>query len=112
MESITLEKLANSLGGTPLGSLDSVITSLQDSKTCNKHSVCYIKDHKFSNSLSSNAGAVITTEEIAGKINSTKNFIIVDDPYRFRAISPRRRRHSLRNRGSRSSAGFVSKVGC
>ena len=58
MESITLEKLANSLGGTPLGSLDSVITSLQDSKTCNKHSVCYIKDHKFSNSLSSNAGAV------------------------------------------------------
>ena len=81
MESFTLEKLANSLGGTPLGSLDSVITSLQDSKTCNKHSVCYIKDHKFSNSLSSNAGAVITTEEIAGKINSTKNFIIVDDPY-------------------------------
>ena len=81
MESITLEKLANSLGGTPLGSLDSVITSLQDSKTCNKHSVCYIKDHKFSNSLSSNAGVVITTEEIAGKINNTKNFIIVDDPY-------------------------------
>ena len=57
MESITLEKLANSLGGTPLGSLDSVITSLQDSKTCNEHSVCYIKDRKFSNSLSSNAGA-------------------------------------------------------
>ena len=50
MESFTLEKLANSLGGTPLGSLDSEITSLQDSKTCNKHSVCYIKDQKFSDS--------------------------------------------------------------
>ena len=81
MESFTLEKLANLLGGTPLGSLDSVITSFQDSKICNKHSVCYIKDHKFSDSLSNNAGAVITTEEIAGKINNTKNFIIVDDPY-------------------------------
>ena len=80
MESITLEKLANSLGGTPLGSLDSVITSLQDSKTCNKHSVCYIKDHKFSDSLSNDAGAVITTEEIAGKINLS--LIHISEPTR------------------------------
>ena len=81
MESFTLEKLANLLGGTPLGSLDSVITNLHDSKTCDKHSVCYVKDHKFSDSLSNDVGAVITTEEIARKINNSKNFIIVDNPY-------------------------------
>lgn len=81
MKSFTLEKLANLLGGAPLGSIDSVITNLQDSKTCNKHSLCYLKDLKFSESLSDDAGAVITTQEIAEKLKNVKNFIIVDDPY-------------------------------
>ena len=81
MESFTLEKLANLLGGTPLGSTDSIITNLQDSKTCNRHSACYLKDHKFSESLSKDAGAVITSQEIAEKLKNVKNFIIVDDPY-------------------------------
>ena len=34
MESITLEKLAKLLGGTPLGSFDLKLLNLQDSKTC------------------------------------------------------------------------------
>ena len=81
MESFTLEKLANLLGGTPLGSLDSIITNLQDSKTCNKHAACYLKEQKFAESLSNDAGAVITSQEIAKKLKNVKNFIIVDDPY-------------------------------
>ena len=32
MESITLEKLANLIGGTPLGSFDLQLSNLQDSK--------------------------------------------------------------------------------
>ena len=81
MKSFTLEKLASLLGGTPLGSIDSIITNLQDSKTCNKHAACYLKEHKFAESLSNDAGAVITSQEIAEKIKKVKNFIIVDDPY-------------------------------
>ena len=81
MKSFTLEKLANLLGGTPLGSLDSIITNLQDSKTCNKHAACYLKEQKFAESLSNDAGAVITSQEIAEKLKNVKNFIIVDDPY-------------------------------
>ena len=81
MESFTLEKLANLLGGTPLGSIDSIITNLQDSKTCNKHAACYLKEQKFAESLSNDAGAVITSQEIAEKLKNVKNFIIVDDPY-------------------------------
>ena len=81
MKSYTLEKLAGLLGGTPLGSIDATLTNLQDSKKCNKQSVCYLKDLKFCESLSSDAGAVITTEEIAKKLKKNKNFIIVDDPY-------------------------------
>ena len=81
MKSFTLEKLANLLGGTPLGSLDSIITNLQDSKTCNKHAACYLKEQKFAESLSNDAGAVITSQEIAKKLKNVKNFIIVDDPY-------------------------------
>ena len=81
MKSFTLEKLANLLGGTPLGSIDSTITNLQDSKTCNKHAACYLKEQKFAESLSNNAGAVITSQEIAEKLKNVKNFIIVDDPY-------------------------------
>ena len=81
MKSFTLEKLAGLLGGTPLGSIDVTLTNLQDSKKCNKQSVCYLKDLKFCESLSSDAGAVITTEEIAKKLKKNKNFIIVDDPY-------------------------------
>ena len=81
MKSFTLEKLADLLGGTPLGSINVTLTNLQDSKKCNKQSVCYLKDLKFCESLSSDAGAVITTEEIAKKLKNNKNFIIVDDPY-------------------------------
>ena len=81
MKSFTLEKLADLLGGTPLGSIDVTLTNLQDSKKCNQQSVCYLKDLKFCESLSSDAGAVITTEEIAKKLKNNKNFIIVDDPY-------------------------------
>ena len=81
MKSFTLEKLANLLGGTPLGSIDSIITNLQDSKTCNKHAACYLKEQKFAESLSNDAGAVITSQEIAEKLKNVKNFIIVDDPY-------------------------------
>ena len=81
MKSFTLEKLANLLGGTPLGSIDSIITNLQDSKTCNKHAACYLKEQKFAESLSIDAGAVITSQEIAEKLKNVKNFIIVDDPY-------------------------------
>lgn len=81
MKSFTLEKLADLLGGTPLGSINVTLTNLQDSKKCNKQSVCYLKDQKFCESLSSDAGAVITTKEIAKKLKNNKNFIIVDDPY-------------------------------
>ena len=47
MESITLEKLAKLLGGTPLGSFDLKLLNLQDSKVCDEHSICYLKDQKF-----------------------------------------------------------------
>ena len=81
MESFTLEQLAKLIGGTPLGSYDLKITQLQDSKFCDSSSVCYAKDKKFIDSLSPKAGAVITTKDLTTQIQSTKNFIIVDDPY-------------------------------
>ena len=59
MESITLEKLAKLLGGTPLGSFDLKLLNLQDSKVCDEHSICYLKDQKFIDTLSNKAGAVI-----------------------------------------------------
>ena len=80
MESITLEKLAKLLGGTPLGSFDLDLFYLQDSKVCDERSVCYLKDKKFIDTLSNKAGAVITSRELADQINN-KNLIIVEDPY-------------------------------
>ena len=80
MESITLEKLAKLLGGTPLGSFDLDLFHLQDSKVCDERSVCYLKDKKFIDTLSNKAGAVITSRELADQINN-KNLIIVEDPY-------------------------------
>ena len=81
MESFTLEQLAKLIGGTPLGSFDLKISHLQDSKACDSASICYVKDNKFIDSLSAEAGAVITTEALAADIKSTQNFIVVDDPY-------------------------------
>ena len=80
MESITLEKLANLIGGTPLGSFDLQLSNLQDSKECDEHSVCYLKDEKFINTLSNNAGAVITNQVLADQLTE-QNLIVVDDPY-------------------------------
>ena len=80
MESFTLEQLAKLIGGTPLGSSDLKISHLQDSKVCDNGSICYVKDKKFIDSLSSEAGAVITTKDLAADIKAT-DFIIVDDPY-------------------------------
>ena len=80
MESITLEKLANLIGGTPLGPFDLQLSNLQDSKECDEDSVCYLKDKKFINTLSSNAGAVITNQELADQLTE-QNLIVVDDPY-------------------------------
>ena len=80
MESFTLEQLAKLIGGTPLGSFDLKISHLQDSKVCDRASICYVKDKKFIDSLSSEAGAVITTKDLAADIKAT-DFIIVDDPY-------------------------------
>lgn len=86
MKSFTLEKLAELLGGTPLGSFDLEIQFLQDSKTCSQDSICYVKDQKFIEHLNPNAGAVITTEEISQKISNIKNFVIVQDPYLSYAV--------------------------
>ena len=81
MESFTLEQLAKLIGGTPLGSFDFKISYLQDSKVCDSTSICYVKDKKFIDTLSSEAGAVITTTALLEDIGSTQNFIVVDDPY-------------------------------
>ena len=62
MESFALEKLAVELNGTPLGAKDSLFTNLQDSRTCDENSLCFVRDAKFLATLSPNAGAVITTE--------------------------------------------------
>ena len=67
--------------GTPEGSLELKLTNLQDSKTCDTQSICYLKDQKFCESLSKDAGAVIATKELAEQLVNNKNFIIVDDPY-------------------------------
>ena len=81
MESFTLEQLAKLIGGTPLGSFDFKISYLQDSKVCDSTSICYVKDKKFIDSLSSEAGAVITTKALVEDIGTTQNFIVIDDPY-------------------------------
>ena len=81
MESFALEKLAVKLNGTPLGAKDSLFTNLQDSRTCDEYSLCFVRDSKFLKTLSPNAGAVITTEALANEITATQNFIIVDNPY-------------------------------
>jgi len=81
MESITLERLSKLIGGTPLGSLDLELSNFQDSKDCNEQSICFVKSKKFIDTLSSSAGAVITTQEIADQLTNNKNFIIVKDPY-------------------------------
>ena len=81
MESFTLEQLAKLIGGTPLGSFNFKISYLQDSKVCDSTSICYVKDKKFIDTLSSEAGAVITTTALLEDIGSTQNFIVVDDPY-------------------------------
>ena len=77
MESITLERLSELIGGIPLGSLDLELSNLQDSKDCNEQSICFIKSKKFIDTLSSSAGAVITTQEIADQLTNYKNFITV-----------------------------------
>lgn len=81
MESFALGKLAVKLNGTPLGAKDSLFTNLQDSRTCDENSLCFVRDSKFLVTLSPNAGAVITTEALANEITATQNFIIVDNPY-------------------------------
>jgi UDP-3-O-[3-hydroxymyristoyl] glucosamine N-acyltransferase len=81
MESFALETLAVELNGTPLGSKDSLYTNLQDSRNCDENSLCFVRDSKFLETLSPNAGAVITTEALAKEIICTQNFIIVDNPY-------------------------------
>ena len=81
MESITLERLSKLIGGTPLGSLDLELSNFQDSKDCNEQSICFVKSKKFIDTLSSSAGAVITTQEIADQLTNNNNFIIVKDPY-------------------------------
>ena len=81
MESFALEKLAVKLNGTPLGAKDSLFTNLQDSRTCDENSLCFVRDSKFLVTLSPNTGAVITTEVLANEITATQNFIIVDNPY-------------------------------
>ncbi len=81
MESFALEKLAVELNGTPLGAKDLLCTNLQDSRTCDENSLCFVRDSKFLTTLSPNAGAVITTEALANEITVTQNFIIVDNPY-------------------------------
>jgi len=81
MESITLEKLSKLIGGTPLGSLDLELSNFQDSKDCNEQSICFVKNKRFIETLSSSAGAVITTQEIADQLRNNKNFIVVKDPY-------------------------------
>jgi len=81
MESFALEKLAVELNGTSLGAKDSLFTNLQDSRTCDENSLCFVRDAKFLETLSPNAGAVITTEALANEITATQNFIIVDNPY-------------------------------
>ncbi len=77
MESFALEKLAVELNGTPLGAKDSLFTNLQDSRTCDENSLCFVRDAKFLATLSPNAGAVITTAALANEITATQNFIIV-----------------------------------
>ena len=81
MESFALEKLAVELNGTPLGAKDALFTNLQDSRTCDENSLCFVRDSKFLVTLSPNTGAVITTEALANEITATQNFIIVDNPY-------------------------------
>ena len=81
MESFALEKLAAELNGTSLGAKDSLFTNLQDSRTCEENSLCFVRDSKFLATLSPSAGAVITTEALAKEITATQNFIIVDNPY-------------------------------
>ena len=81
MESFTLDKLAKIIGGDVLGVGDFIINSIEDSSTCSKSGICYLKDKKYLVSLSSNPGAVITTKELSKEVNQTDNLILVDDPY-------------------------------
>ena len=81
MESFTLESLANTIGGSALGLKDFKIKSIEDSASCSKDGVCYLKDKKYLQNLSSNPGVVITTQELSKMIEQTDNFIIVEDPY-------------------------------
>lgn len=81
MESFTLDKLAKIIGGDVLGVGDFIINSIEDSSTCSKSGICYLKDKKYLISLSSNPGAVITTKELSEEVNQTDNLILVDDPY-------------------------------
>ena len=74
MESFTLEQLAKLIGGTPLGSFHQKISHLQDSRACDNSSVCYVKEKKFIDTLSQDAGAVIT-EETAFFILHSKVFL-------------------------------------
>ena len=77
MESFALEKLAVKLNGTPLGAKDSLFTNLQDSRTCDENSLCFVRDSKFLATLSPNAGAVITTEALAKKLQLHKILLLL-----------------------------------
>jgi len=81
MGSFTLDKLAKIIGGDVLGVEDFAINSIEDSSTCSKSGICYLKDKKYLANLSSSPGAVITTKELSEEVNQTDNFILVDDPY-------------------------------
>ena len=47
MESFTLDKLAKIIGGDVLGVGDFIINSIEDSSTCSKSGICYLKDKKY-----------------------------------------------------------------
>tara|TARA_A100001234_G_scaffold67180_1_gene58888 strand:- start:106 stop:1002 length:897 start_codon:yes stop_codon:yes gene_type:complete len=81
MESISLDKLAELIGGKSLGTKDFIINSIEDSASCSGNGICYIKDRKYLSKLSSNPGVVITTKDIYKDVSQTNNFILVDDPY-------------------------------
>ena len=62
MESFALEKLAVKLNGTPLGAKDSLFTNIQDSRTCDENSLCFVRDSKFLATLSPNACLLYTSD--------------------------------------------------
>lgn len=81
MNHISLEDLNKIVSGEVKGDPNLLISSLQEHTSCGSNSICYLKVDSNLKELSSSPGAVITTSKIAEKIKSTKNFLIVEDPY-------------------------------